>query len=291
MIRSSSIPKPILVGMVLVASFTAGAEVPGCSSPPGSHVPMAANLPFTADLAVEQWHELPDGSEGHHFKTVYSIARDNDGRVSAKRSGYTTQSGSRMALIMEICDPIAGTRTSFQACVQDANDPTSSNGCAVEKVAKVWDAARRNPDSGPPVFPDPFKPLPPHHSSDLVPRSGELVDLGEKRIEGVKVHGYRNVGPFNLHRSCNGVPLTTTKEWWLSEETALQVSATTRTSGPASLHFACSGTMTLELTNIQQVEPEPELFQVPSDYEIVREPTIKPQYLPGRQKTGDAQTQ
>jgi hypothetical protein len=49
--------------------------------------------------------------------------------------------------------------------------------------------------------------------------------------------------------------------------------------------------MTMELTNIQQVEPEPELCQVPSDYEIVREPTIKPQYLPRRQKPGDAQTQ
>ena len=137
MIRSSSIRKPILVSIVLVASFTAGAEVPRCSSPLGSHVPMAANLPFTADLAVEQWYELPDGSEGHHFKTVYSIARDNDGRVSSKHSGYTTQSGGSMALIMEICDPIAGTRTSFEACLQDANDPTSSNGCAVEKVKGV----------------------------------------------------------------------------------------------------------------------------------------------------------
>jgi hypothetical protein len=47
----------------------------------------------------------------------------------------------------------------------------------------------------------------------------------------------------------------------------------------------------MELTNIQQIEPEPELFQVPSDYEIVRQPTIKPQYLPLRQKPGDAQTQ
>ena len=289
MIRSSSIREPILLSIVLVAPFTAGAEVPWCGYPPGSHVPMVANLPFTADLVVEQWIDLPDGSEGHHFKRVYSIARDNDGRVSAKGSAYTTHSGGRMAFIMEICDPIAGTKTSFDECVQDANDPTSSDGCAIEKVAKVWAAPHRNPDSGPPVFPDPFKPLPPHHSSDLVPRSGETVDLGEKSIEGIKVHGYRNVGPSNLHG--NGVPLTTTKEWWLSEETALEVSATTCTSGPASFHLACSGTTTIELTNIQQIEPEPELFQVPSDYEIVRQPTIKPQYLPLRQKPGDAQTQ
>ena len=62
MIRSSSIREPILLSIVLVASFTAGAEVPGCGYPPGSHVPMVANLPFTADLVVEQWNDLPDGS-------------------------------------------------------------------------------------------------------------------------------------------------------------------------------------------------------------------------------------
>jgi hypothetical protein len=244
------------------------------------HIPMVANLPFTADLVKDGWGDLPDGSEGHHFKIVYSIARDNDGRVSLKYPSYKPQNGSRMAFSMEICDPIAGTMTYFHACVQDANDPTSSNGCAVEKMAKVWAAPRRKPDSGPPVFPDPFKPLPLHHSSDLVPRFGELVDLGEKDIQGVRAHGYRNVE--TGRGTCGGVPLTTSREWWLSEETALEVSVTTRTSGPASVHVACASTKTLELTNIKQVDPEPELFQAPPDYQIVpvdnsRKPTIKPQ--------------
>jgi hypothetical protein len=137
------------------------------------------------------WNYLPDGSETHHFKTVYSIARDNDGRVSVK---LAPSSGTPMAFSTDVWDPIEGTKTSFRSCVQDAKDATSSNGCAVEKLAKVWAAPRRNPDSGLPVFPDPFKPLPAHHLSDLVPRSGELVDLGEKSIEGTKVRGYRNVG-------------------------------------------------------------------------------------------------
>jgi hypothetical protein len=280
MICSFSIRKPIVVSIVLVASFTAGAKAPMSWPRPGFHVPMVANLPFTADLVEENWNYLPDGSETHHFKTVYSIARDNDGRVSVK---HPPSSGTPMAFLIDIWDPIAGTETSFHSCVQDAKDPTSSDGCAVEKVATVWPAPRRNPDSGPPVFPDPFKPLPAHHSSDLVPRSGELVDLGEKSIEGTKVRGYRNVA--TSHVTCNGVPLTTSKEWWLSEESALEVSVTTRTSGPESLHFACSGTMTFELTNIQRVDPEPDLFQVPPDYEIVRRPPIKPRELVSSPKT------
>lgn len=281
MICSFSIRKPIVVSIVLVASFTAGAKAPMSWPRPGIRVPMVANLPFTADLVEDKWNYLADGSETHHWKTVYSIARDNDGRVSVK---LAPSSGTPMAFSTDIWDPIEGTRTSFRSCVNDAKDATSSNGCAVEKVAKVRAAPRRNPDSGLPVFPDPFKPLPAHHLSDLVPRSGELVDLGEKSIEGTKVRGYRNVGT-TPHITYNGEPLTTSKEWWLSEEAALEVLVTTRTSGPASLHFAGSGTTTLELTNIQRVNPDPDLFQVPPDYEIVRMPPIKPRELPSSDKT------
>jgi hypothetical protein len=288
-ICASSIWKPFLAGAVVVASFTAGAEAPLCSPAPGSYLPMMAGLPFTADLVQERWTELPDGSDGHHFKTVYSVARDNDGRVSVKLQGYTSQSGSHLWSRIDIWDPIAGTKTSFESCGPDANDPSSTSVCAVKKVARVWAAPRRKPDSGPPVFPDPFKPLPPHHSSELVPRGGELTDLGEKSIEGTKARGYRNVGASRL--TCDGLPLTTSKEWWLSEETAMEVSATTRVSGPDSLHSACSSTTTIELTNIQRGEPEAELFQVPSDYEIVQHPTPKPPSLPRGQKMGDTQTQ
>jgi hypothetical protein len=45
----------------------------------------------------------------------------------------------------------------------------------------------------------------------LKSRKAELVDLGEKSIEGTKVRGYRNVA--TSHVTCNGVPLTTSKEW------------------------------------------------------------------------------
>ena len=73
-----------MVSIVLVASFTAGAKAPMSWPRPGIRVPMVANLPFTADLVEDKWNYLPDGSETRHWKTVYSIARDNDGRVSVK---------------------------------------------------------------------------------------------------------------------------------------------------------------------------------------------------------------
>jgi hypothetical protein len=293
---------PVLVGFVLASSFRAAAEAPICSLlgmpfapffletvaaepviPPMLLVPMVANLPFTADISYSV--VLPDGSEGDTFKHLSSIARDRDGRVSVKSRGYRIQNAGRMAFSMEICDPVAGTTTSFQACVDGANDPTSSDGCAVKKMAHVQAGPDRRPDSGLPVFPDPFKPLPAHHSSAFVPRSGELVDLGEKDMEGVRVHGYRNVGG----------PQNSCKEWWLSEKTALEVSATTRRlakaeteESPTSVPVKCLGGVTFELRNIQQVEPERELFQVPPDYEIVTidntwkgtvpwKPTVKPQ--------------
>jgi hypothetical protein len=306
----SSFWKVVLLGFVLASSLSAGAEAPMCSllgmsfAPFFLHTvmgepiivrlpvllfPMVANLPFTADVSNSV---LPDGSEGDTFK-VASIARDRDGRVSMKSRAYRLQNADRMAFSMEVCDPIAGTTTSFQACVDGANDATSSDGCAVKKVAHVRAGPHLRPDL--PVFPDPFKPLPAHHSSAFVPRSGELVDLGEKDVEGVRVHGYRNVDVADHHNACDSVPVSTSKEWWLSEKTALEVSATVRTSadgeseeGSTSLPEKCLGGVTIELTNIQRVEPEPELFKMPPDYEVVPidntwkrtvpwKPTVKPQ--------------
>jgi hypothetical protein len=43
--------------------------------------------------------------------------------------------------------------------------------------------------------------------------------------------------------------------------------------------------MTFELTNIQRVDPERDLFQVPPGYEIVRRPPIKPRELVSSPKT------
>jgi hypothetical protein len=307
-ICSSSIREPILVGIVIGASFAAHAEAPMCSVPgmllpvavsmpvtlPLPLVPMVANLPFTADVSGSIL--LPDGSEGDTFKQLYSIARNSGGRVSVKSRGYKAQNGGRMAFSMKICDPISGATTSFQACVDGANDASPSDGCTVKKVAQAWAGPNRLPDSGLPVFPDPFKPLPAHHASAFVPRSGELVDLREKDLEGVRVHGYRNVGVYP--NTCDGMPVSAAKEWWVSEKAALEVSVTTRRSAkgeleesPTSLPEKCLGGMTIELTNIQQVEPEPELFQVPPDYKIVQKPTIKPQSLASSPKPGDPQTQ
>jgi hypothetical protein len=99
------------------------------------------------------------------------------------------------------------------------------------------------------------------------------------------VHGYRNVGG----------PQNSCKEWWLSEKAGLEISATTRRlakaeteESPPSVPGKCLGGVTFELTNIQRVEPEPELFKTPPDYEIVPidntwkgtvpwKPSVKPQ--------------
>jgi hypothetical protein len=301
MICLSSFRKPVLLGIALTAWFAAGAEATMCTvvyvpflhnltiplTPPMPLVPMVANLPFTADISGSIL--LPDGSEGGAAVQLYSIARDNEGRVLLRSRS------SSLTVMVTICDPVSGTRTTFQACADTAADPSSGDGCAVKKAARVAAAPHRSPDSGLPVFPDPFKPLPPHHSSAFVPRSAELVDLGEKDLEGVRVHGYRNVDVAEQQNACDGVPVSTSKEWWLSEKDALEVSATIRRAAkgesgesPASLPEKCLGGVTVRLTNIQWAEPEPELFKAPPDYEIVPienswkgtvpwKPTVKPQ--------------
>jgi hypothetical protein len=307
MIRLSSIRRPVLVGIVLTAWFTSGAEAPMCTTiympfvhnptislpTPVPLIPMVADLAFTADVSASI--VLADGSEVNTVEQLSSIARDSEGRVSVKSRGHRTQIGGPMTFNMTICDPVSGTETTFQACEDNASDPASSDKCSAKKAARVSSGPHRSPDSSLPVFPDPSKPLPAHHSSAFVPRSGELVDLGEKDLEGVRVHGYRNVDVREQDLTCIGVPVNTSKEWWLSEKSALEVSVTIRKSANGEseenltpLPEKCLGGVTIKLTNIRWAEPEPELFKAPPDYRIIPidntwkgtvpwKPTVKPQ--------------
>lgn len=65
----------------------------------------------------------------------------------------------------------------------------------------------------------------------------------------------------------NDRPLTTTTETWTSPE--LKMVVLSKNSDPRS------GESTTRLTNISRSEPDPSLFQIPADYEII-EPQTAP---------------
>jgi len=88
-------------------------------------------------------------------------------------------------------------------------------------------------------------------------------DLGTKDWEGLTVTGRRDRQTFDAGSIDNEKALTTVTEHWTSP--TLHVPVFTSRDDPRT------GLTTMRLTNIQLGEPDPLLFQVPSDY-TVKEP-------------------
>jgi hypothetical protein len=62
----------------------------------------------------------------------------------------------------------------------------------------------------------------------------------------------------------NSQPIETVHETWMSDD--LKVPVLVKTTDPRT------GTTTTQLTNINRSEPDPALFQVPSDYTVRKGP-------------------
>jgi len=84
--------------------------------------------------------------------------------------------------------------------------------------------------------------------------------LGNQMIEGVMAEGSRVTFTVPAGKIGNAMPIVTVNERWYSPE--LQTVVMTRNSDPRS------GETTYKLININRSEPDPSLFQVPSDFTV-----------------------
>ena len=282
----------LVSAFLLSSTLLVHAAVPACGGPPGLPIPMAANRPFTADETISD-RFLVEADDSRQPVTVitrvYSIARDNDGRVAVKLTAHNPSGPTYVSV--SICDPIAGTTTHFAQCSDEDGAPATSGNIprsCQDKVAKFYPSPHRLPNAGTPFFPDPFNPLPPPILKSFVPQHGQTIDLGTQKVDGVQAHGYRNLttGPSHID-GCKS-PVKLAKEWWLSEELAIAISEVNTTQSepvdpnpsPTTTHSACSVNGSMELSNIKRVEPAPELFKVPPDYELLSMDNPKPEKKP-----------
>jgi len=86
-------------------------------------------------------------------------------------------------------------------------------------------------------------------------------ELGSRDFDGVQAEGTRRVTTIPAGAIGNERPIETAYERWYSKE--LQIVVMSKHSDPRF------GEQTYRLTNIVRVEPQPDLFVVPSDYTIV----------------------
>ncbi len=240
--------------------------------------PTVKNAPYSALETMENTQTLADGT--HINRTTQTMVyRDSAGRMRRETPDSVT-----------IWDPVANVSYELDPKTQTAmklplglntvgpmtNEQRGSNGQTMRFVYRAAGGAvltaaapPLTPLPEPPILagnvsaPDTFflkaGPLP-GLSAMQVKLTPKSEPLGQQTIEGVNTEGARITSTIEAGQIGNDRPIQIVDERWYSHELETVVKMTH--SDPRS------GQETLQLTGISRVEPGPDLFQVPANYQI-----------------------
>jgi len=184
--------------------------------------------PYSGVETRQTQQKLSDGNQISH-QDQSKVYRDSQGRV---RIEHTTPQGD---VRIAIFDPVAG----FSYMLDPAKQTAVKRALPPPK--------QTSSDTTPP----------PHHR---FPGTTQTEDLGTQTINGLAATGKSETETIPAGAIGNDQPIVVTREIWTS--TALKVPVQIKTSDPRF------GTTTMQLTNVVQGEPDPALFQVPSNYTV-----------------------
>ena len=200
--------------------------------------------PFTADVSTEAVQILPDGNRIDN-KTTGTLARDSSGRTRRDLTlpvigGYSTSGNTGApAHAIVINDPVAGVSYVLNESRKEARE--------LRLMSNFFrgNAANRDPNAAPRA-----------NSPNVNTES-----LGTQLIGGISAEGTRTTRTIPAGRIGNEKPIAVTVERWYSPD--LQMDILVKRNDPRG------GTTVFQLTNIVRSDPDPSLFQVPSDYTVV----------------------
>jgi len=98
----------------------------------------------------------------------------------------------------------------------------------------------------------------------LRPGKRETTDLGRRTYEGLQVTGKRVTRTTNSDQAGNDAPLQSTREQWVYPQLNLVVDEIERDPE--------YGEREVELTNIREEEPDPDLFKIPDGTQMMDQP-------------------
>jgi hypothetical protein len=225
-----------------------------------------SNNPFTADVVGGAWDISPTANkrETGLIPTLH-VARDSQGRVLIKTpTGWAPGRSHREDADFywtTICDPIAKTMTDIrQEGVYD-NQPEATTENGTNLVLHITGKVKITTDE---TLTSASQPSAFHEFSK--PEAKKLEDIGEQTLLGLQAHGYRWWVPVD-----GAIIESDYNELFQSEELASDLSKLiTRGDGPRG-----RSEVLVELKNLQRVEPDPRLFQIPTGYKIESSSTLK----------------
>jgi hypothetical protein len=213
---------------------------------------------FSADQTTEHTQTLADGTHINNPGQTQHLYRDSEGRTRTERPfmmAAPMQQGAPSPNLVEIRDPMAGymyvlddqKKVAHRFVMKTAPPPRNGTnigsgggggaGIAVSARLNTPDAAQR-------------------------PRNA-IEKLGNQTIEGVVAEGTRRTMTWPVGAQGNDRPLVNTSESWFSPELKMVVLS--------KFNDARNGETVTKTTNISRAEPDPALFQPPSDYTVVDE--------------------
>jgi hypothetical protein len=224
---------------------------------PGLPGGAVTGAPYSAEEVTEHVQTLADGTHITQPSPRTVFYRDSLGRTRIERSFPLPPgaSGAAGPNFIEISDPVSGahytldprSRTAHKVSFPSAPLPPPTGTLATPQrlavPAAIPASSVPSPDSQPP------RPQFSHES------------LGTQTIDGVLAEGSRTTVTYPIGAVGNDRPIATVSETWTSPE--LKTVVFRKNSDPRN------GESITRLTNISRVEPDPSLFQIPSDYEIV----------------------
>jgi len=204
-------------------------------------------LPYSADVITENTRVLADGNRIHqemHGKQF----RDSEGRTRSETEFPLMPSQATPFQHISIDDPVQGIFINL--------DPRTKTATIRHFSLPATQANRTNVLSGRLVQRKQPATAEGAESRDRV----HSEDLGTMEIEGFSTHGTKHIRTIPAGKIGNEQPITNVDEVWVSP--VLKIVLLEKHDDPQS------GQRIMKLTNIQTNEPDPSLFQIPSDYTV-----------------------
>lgn len=216
--------------------------------------------PLTAVVVVTRDTTLADGNKIHN-ESQSKIYRDTEGRVRRELTVdlATPATGKVNRNFIVINDPVAGKRYMLNpdnktAHLMAPHGPHHANNGGDA-------AANTTPGSGGPGGPD-------------GPGNVTKEQLGTKTLNGVQAEGVRVTRTIPAGAIGNDKPIEVVTERWYSPD--LQIAVMTSHTDPMM------GTVTAKMVSVVRGDPDPSLFQVPSDYKLEAGKPNQPMFMPNK---------
>lgn len=212
--------------------------------------------PYSGVEVRESSQTLPNGNVISQ-KSQSNVYRDGMGRVRTETTFTERRGQGQMGVqtaaqaprtIINIHDPVAGVSRELNTQAKVAHETPlpnfqgrGGNGGPGGRAGRGPNAAGRTPAADPNVVTE---------------------TLAMQNINGVQANGTRVTRTIPAGQIGNAQPIQIVTETWQSPD--LKIPVMVKRSDPRN------GTVVTQLTNITRAEPDPSLFQVPSDYTVTK---------------------